>query len=85
MSAILSISIPDQVLARLRERAAEQGSTPEEVAAADLAQAAGPVRPTDRLRKLAGSWSAGVSDLGPRHDEYLGDALIDELRGRSDG
>ncbi|MFO0850364.1 MAG: hypothetical protein U0871_17660 [Gemmataceae bacterium] len=84
MSAVLSIPVPDHVLARLRERAAELGSTPEQVAAADLAQAASPVRPSERLRRLAGSIPLGDSNVAERVDELLGDALIDELRGRPD-
>lgn len=36
MSANLSIRLSDAALARLRQRAAEQGLTPEEVAAAEL-------------------------------------------------
>ena len=44
----LTVPVSDAVLARLRERAAELGTTPEEVAAADLSRAAAPP-PTPRF------------------------------------
>jgi hypothetical protein len=36
------------------------------------------------LRGLAGCLDSGVPDAGLRHDEYLGEALEEELRGNSD-
>jgi hypothetical protein len=41
----LTVPVTEPVLARLRERAAELGTTPEAVAAADLARAAAPIGP----------------------------------------
>ena len=69
-------------LARLQKQATAEGTTPEAVAAAAVERALPPT-PSDGLRQLAGSWSAGRPDVGSRHDDHLGDALADELRGPS--
>lgn len=39
---------------------------------------------TDPLLKLAGMFSSGVPDAFTHHDEYLGQALYDEMRGRGE-
>lgn len=36
------------------------------------------------LRRLAGCLDSGLPDAGSRHDDYIGDALEDELRGNAD-
>lgn len=81
--ATLTISLTEAVLARLKKRADEQGTTPEALAA-DFVNRAQPMPgPNDELRSLAGSWASGVDDLGTRHDEYLGQLHEEELqRGR---
>lgn len=110
MSANLSIRLSDAALARLRQRAAEQGLTPEEVAAADLEReppksATDPLlqcigmiasdapdvepvnlpRPGEFLRKWAGAVRSDAPDWADNHDEHLGRALTDELRGGEGG
>jgi hypothetical protein len=80
--ATLTITVPDAVLTRLRERASERGTTPEAVAADDVTRATLPPG-YGRLRRLAGSVPLGRPDVSARCDEVLGDALHDELRGRS--
>jgi hypothetical protein len=80
MPATLTIEVSDELLARLRERAAEAGKTPEQVAAADLARVQ-PKSATDPFMKLAGMFTSGVPDAAERHDQYLGEALAEELRG----
>ncbi len=83
MSATLTISIPDQVLARLRERADAAGTTPEAVVAMDLAV---PIPQDDygKIRRLAGSLKYAEPDAATRHHDLLGDALKDELKGLDD-
>ena len=39
---------------------------------------------TTPLLALAGTLECNVLDFGKRHDEYIGDALIAELRGEHD-
>ena len=75
MSANLTISVPDQVIERLRERAAERGSTPEQVAADDVVQATLPPG-YGRLRRLAGTLSSDLTDASVRTDEYITDTLL---------
>ena len=66
----LTFPVSDAVLARLRERAAELGTTPEAVAAADLAQATPP-----RPRRL--------SDPPLSRDEFR--RLLDEMASMGTG
>ena len=90
MPATLTIAVSDAALARLTERAAALGTTPEAVLAADVEQTvplsadalAPAVRPGDLLRKWIGAFESGVPDMGSRHDVYIGQALLDELRGK---
>ena len=42
------------------------------------------VQITDPLLKLAGTLECEVTDIGERHDDYIGDALLTELRGDKD-
>ena len=82
MSATLTISIPDDVLARLKDRAAQTGTTPEIVAATELAS---PLpEGYGKIRRLAGSLTYSEQNVATRHHEILGDALADELRGQVD-
>ena len=76
MSAILTISVPDPVIERLRVRAAERGSTPEQVADDDVVQATLPPG-YGRLRRLVGTWSSDVTDASVRTDAYITDTLLD--------
>ena len=39
---------------------------------------------TDRLLALAGTLECEVTDIGERHDDYIGDVLLAELRGDND-
>ena len=38
----------------------------------------------DLLLTLAGTLESNVTDIRERHDEYIGDALLTELRGNND-
>jgi hypothetical protein len=83
MSATLTISVSDRVLARLNERAAAAGTTAEAVAAEAVSQAAEAPKPGDLLRPWAGAADSGLTDVAQRHHEYLGEALAKELRGQA--
>ena len=39
---------------------------------------------TDPLLRLAGTLECEVTDIGEHHDDYVGDALLTELRGNKD-
>ena len=80
--ATLTITISDALLASLKTRAVTEGKTPEAIAAADLesweATYADPS--ADAFLKLSGCINSGLTDVGERHDYYLGEALATELR-----
>ncbi len=82
MSATLTITVTDAVVAALRDRAAQQGTTPEAVAAKDVAQATLPLN-YGLIRNLAGKVRFSEPNVANRHHDLLGDALIDELRGKT--
>ena len=42
------------------------------------------IRDSDPLLALIGTLECDVPNIGERHDEYIGDALIAELRGNDD-
>jgi hypothetical protein len=68
----LTISVPESVIARLHQRAKERGTTPEAVAADDVARATLPPG-YGRLRSLAGTLNSDLTDASVRTDEYLTD------------
>ncbi len=75
--ATLTISISEGSLARLRERACAEGTTPEAILAA-AAETDSPVSPPGtELWKLAGIIDSERIDGGERHDESRGGALAD--------
>lgn len=82
MSHELTLELPDEVYRPLAERAQSTGQSVEATAQACIVQALGRHSGYGRVRKWAGAFSSGVTDAGQRHDDYIGDALVDELRGR---
>jgi hypothetical protein len=76
----LTITVPESIAARLRERAKERGTTPEAVAADDVARATLPPN-YGRLRSLTGTLTSDLTDASVRTDEYL----TDPAAGRADG
>ena len=79
MAATLTVSISERVLAYLQQRAIAEQTTPEAVAAQQLDRAVPPT--SEFLRKWIGAFSSGVTDASIRHDEYIGQALFEELTG----
>ena len=82
----LILDVPADLYESLRKEAHRFGRTPEEVGAEWLSDGAKRAA-DDPLLALAGAFESGVTDVGLHHDEYLGDALLSELRPseRSDG
>jgi len=76
--------MPDDLYQALLRRTQETGRSLEETAADSLAQALQNPAPGELLRSSTGAWASGVPDASVRHDDYLGQALHDELQGRRD-
>ena len=79
MSQLLTIQIPEIVFESLQERSKQLGKTPELVAADCVVN--GMALSDDPLMKWAGAIDSKLGDVAERHDEYLGQALAEELRG----
>jgi hypothetical protein len=79
MAHALTIELSEDVFRTLQTRAAQQGQTPETLAAECVAKS---VRAPadDPLLKWAGAFESEVPDAAERHDYYLGEALHKELR-----
>ena len=84
MGHSLTLDIPDEVYQPLVEKAQQAGQTPEALATKYLAQAV-QGEEQDPLLRWAGAFSSEVTDLAERHDDYLGDGLLQEMRDISDG
>jgi plasmid stability protein len=82
MTHALTIEVPDEVYQPLKQRAHAAGRSPEVLALEIVAQAVQPPEPGSRLLRWAGAIESDVSDAAERHDEYLGQALYDRLRGQ---
>jgi hypothetical protein len=81
MRHILTIKIPEDIYLRLEKWASQQGTTPAALAT-DLVSRRVVELEQDPLMRWAGALDSKVSDAAERHDDYLGHALAEELRGR---
>jgi len=79
MAHQLTLEVSDEVYQPLLQKAQATGQSVEEVARAYLAESIGTRGPGGRLRKWGGFWDSNVPDAGERHDDYLGQALHDDL------
>jgi hypothetical protein len=79
MTHQLTLELPDEVYQPLVQKAQATGQTVAAVAQECLSQALTRKAGYGRLRRWAGALASGVPDAGVRHDEYLGQALYDEL------
>ena len=83
MSRTIELEIPDALHHRLEEAAAREGKTTEGVFMRLLESylssepRARPAPEDDPLLKLAGVIEPDVTDVGRRHDDYIGQALVD--------
>ena len=76
MSHRLILEIPEDVYEPLVKTAAQIGQTPEKLAIHWLA-AATQHHVDDPVEKFIGAFSSNVPDWADRHDQYIGQALVD--------
>jgi hypothetical protein len=76
----IMLAVPDEIYQLLLQKAQESGRSLEEAAADCLIQVLQNPAPGDRLRSWIGAWASGVPDASIRHDDYLGEALHEELQ-----
>lgn len=76
----LTLEVAEEIYQPLLKTAAQTGQTPEELAAQWLANA---VRrfADDPLDKFIGALDTGIPDWADQHDKYIGQALMEEVRG----
>jgi hypothetical protein len=84
MRQTLTLELPHETYEALRKVAEGMKRRPEEVAAEWLTAAVQRLT-SDPLLQMSGVHASEVTDAGARHDEYIGQALLAELRGRGDG
>jgi hypothetical protein len=87
MNHTLTIEIPDDVYGPLLEQAKQSGRTPEELAAECLATtlaAKASSSTDDPLLQLMGTIVSDVTDVAERHDYYLGEQVMKDLRREGD-
>jgi hypothetical protein len=80
MGHVLTIELPPDAYEALRKMAEDMGQKPEEVAAEWLTLTVQRIA-NDPLQQLAGTLTCDIPDVGTRHDEFIGQALLRELRG----
>ncbi len=81
MAHTLSLDLPDEVFESVVKKAGQEGTTPERLVTDWLASTT-QLSDDDPLLKLAGCFESGLGDVGTSHDEYLGEALAQEMRFR---
>lgn len=83
MSRTVTLELPEALYAALVDKAQQQRSTPEQLIFDSLAAAFGngaPPAEEDPLLQLAGCIETDITDIAERHHDYIGQALLDELR-----
>ena len=83
MSRTVTIDLPEPLYAALAEKAQQERSTPEQMILDSLVTAFGngaQPHDEDQLLQLLGCIETDVTDIAERHHDYLGQALLDELR-----
>jgi hypothetical protein len=77
----LTITLSDALEQALAQTAAQSNQTPEDVILQVLIQQLIPTTPSevDPLMALFGSIQSDYPDLADRHDEYIGQSLINEM------
>lgn len=80
MTRSLTLKVPENIYQSLAEKAAAEGRRVEDVALEKLANGDEPPR-DDPFEKFIGAFDGAGMDWGNRHDEYLGENLVKEMRG----
>ena len=79
MTHALTLELPEQVYETLIKAAKRKGQRPETVAVQWLV-AATESQEDDPFERFIGAFSSNVPDWADRHDEYLGQGLMAQLR-----
>ncbi len=83
MTHSLTLEVPENIYQPLAEEAEAKGRKVEEIALEILAN--GKPKPVDDpFEKFIGSFDSKGMDWARRHDEYLGENLMRELRGENE-
>ncbi len=83
MTHSMTIELPEAVYQSLSEEAEAKGRKVEEILVERLVRDA-PVQIDDPFEKFIGSFDSKGMDWARRHDEYLGENLMRELRGENE-
>lgn len=83
MTHLITLEIPESIYQPLAEAAEAQGRRVEDIALEKLATN-GSRDIDDPFAKFIGSFDSKGMDWGNRHDEYLGEGLMRELRGEAE-
>lgn len=83
MSQTLVLEIPDDVYKVLTDIASQEGKSPEEMSAQWVATTVERIQ-NDPVERFIGAFSSNIPDWADRHDGYLGEALLKEMRPERD-
>jgi len=83
MGHALILEVPDDVYELLARTAKQMGSTPQELAVKWLTTAISKAT-DDPVENFIGAFSSTVPDWADRHDKYVGQALMEQMRGEGD-
>jgi hypothetical protein len=75
MAKALTLAISEPLFDVILKRAAQLKQTPEKMIMAWIEKALKP-SPDDALLQLAGIFQSNLTDIGERHNEYLGEQLV---------
>ena len=80
MEHTLSLSVSEEIYKSLSKIAEEMGEPPEELAARWVALCAKSLT-SDPLDRLIGSLNSGMPGWSDNHDWYIGQAILESMRG----
>ena len=83
MTHSLTLEVPENIYQPLAEEAEAKGRKVEEIALERLAKDES-AKIEDPFEKFIGAFYSGGMDWANRHDEYLGENLMRELRGENE-
>ena len=79
MGYTLTLEVPDEVYKPLVKTAEQTGQNPEELAIQWLAVVVQTFS-NDHLENFIGAFKSDIPDWADRHDKYLGQSLMEEMR-----